>query len=190
MTIAYTSMPVWPHGATDERRNATFKVDYNRTIRDLEYEVDLLRRRDQDLVITIGAGYRPGDIRLDGRPRADARAPLHPGVEISFDTRYGRLTYATDVFWDWRDNVRAIALGLGALRDVDRWGVAKRGQQYAGFAQITSGGPDPARGGKLVERAGGYRAAIKQHHPDAGGEERDIVDINAWKDQQPGDSAY
>jgi hypothetical protein len=36
-------------------------------------------------------------------------------------------------------NLRAIALGLEALRKVERYGIAERGQQYAGFAQIGAG---------------------------------------------------
>ena len=198
MAVQYTPLPVWPHPVTADRRHAQFrtpsrrdgdhwtpgaKTPYSQTIRELEYEVELLQRRDQPLVVQIGAGYRPGDVRR-GQPRADARAPMHPGVEVSFDTRYGRLTYATDVFLDWRDNVRAIAKGLEALRAIDRWGVAKRGQQYAGFGQITAGGPDAERGRKLVERAGGLREAMRAHHPDLGGEERDMVDILAYRDSQ------
>ena len=38
-------------------------------------------------------------------------------------------------------NLRSIALGLKALRAVDRYGVSRRGEQYAGFrAALTAGG--------------------------------------------------
>jgi len=41
---------------------------------------------------------------------------------------------------DWRHNVRSIALGLEALRAVDRYGISRRGEQYAGFrAALASG---------------------------------------------------
>jgi hypothetical protein len=33
---------------------------------------------------------------------------------MSFESKYGPLTYATDAFLFWKDNVRAIALGLTA----------------------------------------------------------------------------
>jgi hypothetical protein len=42
-------------------------------------------------------------------------------------------------FRDWRDNVRALALSLEALRRVDRYGVTSRGEQYAGWRQLPSG---------------------------------------------------
>ena len=49
------------------------------------------------------------------------------------------MTYATDRFFAWQDNVRAIALGLEALREVDRYGIAKKGEQYAGWKALPSG---------------------------------------------------
>lgn len=44
-----------------------------------------------------------------------------------------RLIYACDVCDFWQHNVRSIALGLGSLRAVDRYGISSRGEQYAGF---------------------------------------------------------
>jgi len=143
----------------------------------LEREVRMLQGGE----IVIGIGLHERDIRLDGRPRADARPPLHPGVEVSFDSKYGRLSYATDVFHTWQDNLRAIALGLEALRKVDRYGVSKRGQQYAGFAQLSAGGPDADRGKALVEQAGSIRDALYKYHPDHGGNQRDFVDVQAYR---------
>lgn len=51
-----------------------------------------------------------------------------------------RLVYATDVCEYWQHNVRSIALGLESLRAVDRYGISKRGEQYAGFrGSLTAG---------------------------------------------------
>lgn len=182
--VTFRPLPNWPYPETTDRRHGQFKhrgvpIPWSRTLSDLHYEVAMLFGHD----IVIGAGYAPGDVRIDGQPRADARAPRHPGVEISFESQYGRLTYATDVFWDWRDNVRAVALGLEALRAIDRWGVARRGQQYAGFAQLAAGGPDPQRGKQLVEAAGGITQALRRHHPDHGGQARDFVDVQAYRER-------
>ena len=38
----------------------------------------------------------------------------------------------------WKHNVRAIALTLKALRDVDRYGASSSGEQYRGYRQIES----------------------------------------------------
>lgn len=34
---------------------------------------------------------------------------------------------------------------------------------------------------QLVEAAGGIRQAERRHHPDHGGEQRDFVDVQAYK---------
>lgn len=180
MRATFRALPVWPYPVTAERRSRwTFKASWSETLSLLEYEIDRLSGH----TIVIGAGFRTGDIRLDGMPRADAREPSHPGIEISFDSIHGRLTYSTDVCERWQHNVRAIALGLEALRAVDRHGISKRGQQYAGFAQLTAGGPDAGRGKHLVERAGGIRAALMAHHPDHNGNPKDFADVQAYREQ-------
>jgi len=191
---------VWPYEPTSPRREAQFRsgsrhdgdhwipgrrISYDQTLRELEYEIDQLQKGRGEIEATIGVGLTERDIRLDGAPRADARPALHPGVEISFDSRYGRLTYATDVFTDWRDNVRAVAKGLEALRAIDRWGVAKRGQQYAGFALLTAGPSLAELGRELVERHGGIPAALRATHPDTGGpaaSSRDFQAVIAYRD--------
>ena len=180
MRATFRAIPDWPHPVTDPRRSRwTFKASWGETLELLEYEIGRLDGRD----VVIGAGFRLGDIRPDGMPRSDARAPSHPGIEISFDSHFGRLTYSTDVCEYWQHNVRAIALGLEALRAVDRHGISRRGQQYAGFAQLTAGGPDPARGRQLVERSGSVKAALMAHHPDHGGDARDFADVQAYREE-------
>lgn len=176
MTVVYRAIPVWPHEQAVGRTGSPFRNSYEDTISVLEYEVFRLQPRMTAgrytelgvAQVIIGAGYRDGDIRKDGAPRADARAPYHPGVEVSFDSVYGRLTYATDMYSDWRANVRAIALGLEALRAVARYGVAKRGQQYAGFALLSAGPGREERGRQLVEKYGSVPDALRATHPDTG----------------------
>lgn len=188
MRVSLRPMPTWPHGATDPRRDGQFKnhgqrISYDRSLGELQYEVAQLGGDD----IVIGVGLSEFDIRKDGAPRADARPMLHPGVEISFNSRHGRLTYATDVFRDWRDNVRAIAKALEALRSVERWGVAKRGQQYAGFALLTAGPGLEELGAKLVDQYGGVAQALRATHPDtgtAGATTRDFMAVQAYRDAQ------
>lgn len=174
-------LPIWPYEETSPRRYAQFasgsrlnpktgeriagrRIGYHQTLRELEYEIDHLDGGD----VVIGVGLSEADIRLDGAPRANARPMAHPGVEVSFDSRYGRLSYATDVFVDWRDNVRAVTKGLEALRAVERWGVSKRGQQYAGFALLTAGPGLEELGRQLVDQYGSVAGALRATHPDTG----------------------
>jgi hypothetical protein len=178
--ITFRPLPSWPHKATASRQHSRFDTSYVRTIELLEREVRALGGRE----IVMGVGLDPHDIRLDGQPRANARAYSHPGVEISFDSAHGRLSYATDQYHEWQDNVRAIALSLEALRAVERWGVSK-GRQYTGFAALTAGPSLEDLGRQLVTQHGSVTAAMRATHPDTGGptaSARDFQAVIAYRD--------
>lgn len=191
MQLTHRALATWaPRPDTAERRWAPFKAGYYATLQLLERE---LQHLDADHVI-MATLHREHHIRLDGRLKENApEDPGHPGVEISFDSRMGRLTYATDVCRRWRDNVRSIALGLEALRAVDRYGCSTRGEQYAGFRALPAGtggagAPDTVAAAQDVIRAvlvadddppgaaftdgwaALHRRALKLTHPDHGGD--------------------
>ena len=181
----FRPIALWPHGSTpaDARRSAyTFKASWQNTLDLLDRELRNLDARN----IVIGCGLREQDIRLDGWPRSGARTPEHPGVEVSFDTARGRgrLVYATDVCRRWEHNVRAIALGLEALRAVDRHGITRHGEQYAGFRELTTGGPEPTfeRGAQLVNEHATITAALRATHPDVGGDRIDFESVLLYRE--------
>lgn len=125
-----------PSTPEEQRRSRwTFKASWTDTLDLLERELGYLQARD----LVIEADFTEADIRLDGWPRANARNPVHPGIRIAFDSLHGPLVYATDSCAFWQHNVRSVALGLQALRAVDRYGVTRRGEQYTGWRQIGSG---------------------------------------------------
>lgn len=131
----------------------------------------------------------------------DVRGPLGaltvtgPRVRLSFDSRHGPLSYATGRYGPrtphdaqpWKANVRAIALGLEALRRVDRYGIARAGEQYSGWLKLPAGEPSRSAG-ILLELSGlvgltatqvvgdpatfrrAYSAAARRLDPDAGGD--------------------
>jgi hypothetical protein len=133
----------------------------------------------------------PANIRQDGLPRADRNART-PGIVLSFAAGSvpGRpqLRYEVTEFSDWRDNVRAVALGLQALRAVDRYGVTKRGEQYQGWKQLAAGDVgdgDASRGRKLIAAQGGnWRKAAALSHPDVNPDAKphDFRDVIAARD--------
>lgn len=130
-----------PSTPADQRSSRwTFKASWQSTLDLLERELGYLDAAD----LVIEADFMERDIRLDGMPRGNARQPVHPGVRIAFDSKHGPLIYATDSCAFWQHNVRSIALGLEALRAVDRYGVTKRGEQYTGWKQLGSGIAVPA----------------------------------------------
>lgn len=187
--MRYETRPLgtWQGPVTRDRAPARrFSAPWQSTL-------DLLAKETENLgapLVVIQVDVAEADIRRDGMIRANAR-PGHPGVKISFESKFGSLTYATDAYDHWQANVRAIALGLEALRAVDRYGITKTGEQYRGWSAITADAAetmtrsDAARllaagtdGRFTAEQlladpanvALAYKLAIRALHPDVGGD--------------------
>lgn len=124
---------------TGRSRQSPFDSLWSSTEELLLREVRALKGRDPVIEVDVGESQ----IRNDGRLYARATA-ASPAVRVAFESEHGPLTYATDRFSTWQDNVRAIALSLEALRKVDRYGVTKRGEQYTGFKALGAGTAMPA----------------------------------------------
>lgn len=201
--FTYRPIDQWPGDMTPDhhRRRSPFSAGYGTTLQQLDHELGELGARN----VVLQVALTDADIRLDGRPRAKARAH-HPGVILAFDSHYGPLKYAVDTFTTWEANIRAIALALEALRKVDRYGVTKRGEQYTGWRAL------PAAAGKTSESAAdtiwrlmptnddrleltrseiarspmiqraAYRRAATKHHPDAGGDPADWRQLQCAKE--------
>lgn len=131
--LQYQFRPIsmWPGPKTPSRKRAAFRAGFNDTLKLLERELHHL----QGNAVVIEAEVDEKQVRRDGMLYADAR-PRGPGVILSFSSRYGPLRYPCDRYSDWRDNVRAIALALEALRAVDRYGVTRRAEQYTGWKAL------------------------------------------------------
>jgi hypothetical protein len=142
------------------------------------------------------------DMKLNGELRASAR-PASSAVAIAFTARnLGDLMFACGKFREWHDNVRAIALGLEALRKVDRYGITKSAEQYRGWSALPPGTPMPPAAMtigdaiKILEDFSGvhidtnkpasltfaWRKAAWRTHPDQGGNETDFKRVNAAVD--------
>lgn len=178
------SLGLWDRPVTNPRASSSrFRASWDDTLRLLLSEVDQL---DGSLVV-IQVDADSSDLRRDGMLRARAQVGF-PGVKVSFESRFGPLTYATDAYEGWQANVRAIALGLGALRAVDRYGVTRTGEQYRGWSAITAtpaetemtreeairvladgSGESPADLNTEEQIVRAYRIAAQIAHPDAGG---------------------
>lgn len=170
----------------------TFRAEWTQTIQELEHELAVLKAKD----IILETAHSDHDVRMDGSVNASA-TPLHPGVILSFESRYGPLRYYTDVFTSWRANVRAIMLGLVALRAVDRYGISGRGEQYTGFARLMAAhlAMTPTRARQVIAEMAGldrnallkadhdvitsmFKLAAKRCHPDAGGDKEKFQELN------------
>lgn len=191
MLLRFAPLPVWPDKPTANRRSrCAFRAAYSDTEARLLYEAERLGTKE----IRLEIGLDESDLRQDGTPRANARSVRHPGVIVNLlGTIHGDLRYATDVYETWQHNVRAVALGLEALRAVDRYGVTTRGEQYAGWKALGAGSPMPetqmtvdAAARLLADtdsadivrrvmespsfRTALFREAARREHPDLGGD--------------------
>jgi hypothetical protein len=167
--VVFRPIDTWPGERTLSRQHSPFSASLSTTVNQLARELNQLRAKQ--VVVQIAIGER--DIRLDGFPKANAHAS-HPGVVLAFESKYGPLKYATDVYWSWQDNLRAIALSMESLRRVDRYGVSKRGEQYQGWRALPAGSddthgiPDARAAREYLETVygGDLRRALMETHPD------------------------
>ncbi len=159
MQLRIRPLIIWPRPETLNRRSSPYKVDWDRTLHDLEYEI---QRLDAAGEVVIALDLVEEDISFSGAVRS-GRQPKTPRVAVTFETKkHGVLTYRCDRFYEWRGNVRAIGLGLERLRLVDETGIVSRGEQYTGFKALPSGipmgppGPAPSTPAMTLEQAAVY----------------------------------
>lgn len=216
MTLRYRhdTLEEWPEGVhrtkPQDRRDSLFKARWTDTLSLLERELNHLEAHsDRTQIKTF---HRPSVVRRDGGLRSDAPRPDNPGVILTFEVfkwngtrnergqklgRYVPVQFECDTFLHWKDNVRAIALSLEALRKVERYGVARaravevgRKALPAAFAgrgmTLEDARETLARfSGLSVEEVAGptqireaYRQAAMRTHPDKGGNHEDAARVN------------
>lgn len=194
LNAIFRPLDKWPGEmrAAYERRSSPFKAPYTHTLDLLEFELSKLNAA----AVVIQAQVERSQIRNDGWVRSDASVK-GPAVILSFKTSDGEFVYPCDTFTDWRDNIRAIALSLEALRKIDRYGVTRRGEQYQGFkalpppaAEVPKMKPEEAAAflASKVEGVSAEALTVNQHlfqallkmcrqqlHPDQGGSHEEFV---------------
>lgn len=193
----FKTIEKWPQERTEVRQSSPFRALWGKTQRLLERE---LRHLEAENVV-LQADCDDSQIRIsDGMLRADAKLKS-PGIILSFDSKYGPLSYPCDTFGHYQENVRAIALALEALRKVKRYGVGQRGEQYKGWGKLPDlrvaprmtlseavdfialhGAAEPAGirdDPDALKRA--YRATAKHLHPDAGGSVEEFSQLTEAK---------
>lgn len=126
------------------------------------------------------------ELRLDGLPYSNRRAPDDPGVAVYF-LRAGRQQCIPCDRWKTvEENLRAIALSVAALRGLERWGAKSMvDAAFAGFKTL----PERAVGRPWWEIIGcsrdagedeirdRYRCEAMARHPDRGGSHEAFVEL-------------
>lgn len=137
-------------------------------------------------------------LRLDGLPRSNVPEPSDPGVAVYWQTKKGeRKVMAIDRYTRVADNLAAVAATLEALRGIERWGGGQiLDRAFSGFTALPAPGQTHARGWREVLNVeptvsdletvkGQYRRLSSVRHPDKGGTEAEMSELNwAWAQAQ------
>lgn len=146
LNATFRPLHQWTGLRTKDRKQAQFKATWLQTLDLLEYELNKLQAHH--VVIQIEDPETHKRMRNDGSiTLPDKFWREKPGVILNFESPKGNISMPCDRYPWWRDNLRAIALSLEALRAVDRYGVTKGNEQYIGWAQL------PAASDKMDKRA-------------------------------------
>jgi hypothetical protein len=175
----------WPIGRprASSRDRSQFKTTLGRAIADVSGEV----RRLGGSALVISSNL---ELRRDGLPYADSRVPTDPAVAVYFTLKKKPMCFACDRWNRVEENMRAIALTIGALRGIERWGSGSMLEQaFSGFAALPApeqpwqvlGVKHDANPGD-IERA--YRGLAARFHPDKpDGDAEKMARINRARDQ-------
>jgi hypothetical protein len=160
LNATFRPLDQWPGERNKNRKDATFRATYPKTLDELENELSKIKAKE--IIIQV-EGLTRDDIRNDGWPRSGNWKNGYggPGVIVSFESPKGAMSFPCDKFRDWQDNLRAIAKSLEALRMVDRYGVTRGNEQYRGWARL------PAPNGRMSrEQAISFLASLHRSPPE------------------------
>ena len=186
----------WPEGwariHSNRRKAATFsrygdrltsQAGLNRVMQQLE----LMGIRKDDILVSTNV-----PTRLDGLPRSDQRKPDDPGVAVYWRKNQNApmQCMAIDIYNEVADNLGAVAATLAALRAIERHGGAQvQERSFRGFAALPGGQrpwrevldiPYPDVTAEQVETR--FRTLVKTRHPDAGGTESQMAELNVARE--------
>lgn len=182
----------WPDAQprATSRKDSKFKIGFGESLRRVLSELKLLGARNVIVSSNIPT-------RLDGLPYANVAEPKDPGIAVWFDrtVRGERKPFviACDTYRRTRENMRAIAATVEALRTIDRHGASTMLEQaFTGFAALPPanatrpwwqvlGVPTNATESQVQDA---YRELSRIHHPDvAGGSLDRMSEINVAYEQ-------
>lgn len=153
------------------------------------YEAQRLGVRDGDAILSTNIV-----LRLDGFPRSDQKEPADPGAAVYWKLPTDRThkVMAIDRYDRVADNLAAVAATLEAMRAIERHGGAQILERaFTGFEALPAPkGHEghrnwwdvmrfPSQDGQTVESIKArYRLMAAELHPDAGGTDAKMAELN------------
>ncbi|MEJ8571291.1 DnaJ domain-containing protein [Microbaculum marinum] len=186
MTEAYPlQWPVgWPRTPAHQRQASRF--DPGGLARESRLIVEELRRLGaRHAVVSTNV-----ELRLDGLPYSNRRAPDDPGVAVYFELEGRPQCIPCDRWAKVEENARAIWKSIESLRGLERWGAKSFvDAAFRGFEALPAPSADNAahwttvlgvgRAADADEINAAYRKKAREAHPDAGGTVEAMSALNA-----------
>jgi hypothetical protein len=167
-----TAYPLkWPEGwpRSAYRKSAAFKVDYDKAVRELGYEIERLGGRYPVLSTNQ-------ELRVDGTPKRNTYIG-DTGVAVYFEVKGKQKVFACDTYNTVKDNIRAISKTIEAVRSIERYGAsALLERTLSAFDALPA--PDDWRATLGFEKGSrpteeqitkNFRLRATNAHPDSGG---------------------
>lgn len=170
----------WSRVPADKRQRAQFATSFEIARNNLIRELRFMGVDPETIVISSNI-----PLRRDGYPYSDYRNPDDPAVAVYFVLNGVEKCVPCDKWDRANDNLQAIRKTIESTRGISRWGTRDiRDAMFQGFnalpessSVITEVFTDPwwdvlgvsqTADSDVVKAA--YRALVKRHHPDVGGD--------------------
>lgn len=185
----------WPSYVprTRTRKRAAFKTANGKGWNDRKTMTSALASLQSEMDKLLGASHMVLStniaLRLDGFPRSDQPKAIDPGAALYFNRDDQRLCMPCDKWDRVEDNIYAIAMHIGAMRGMERWGVGTVEQAFAGYKALSGGEPwwevlGCSQHSEVEQIQACYRAAALLAHPDRpGGSHDKMAQLNQARDQ-------
>ena len=179
----------WPDGWP---RTVSWKRESDSKFGGKTYGLTMGRARDQLIAELTRLGARSVVIssnvrlRLDGLPYSDQRKIDEPGVAVYFVLKKRPMVMAVDRYSSVAGNMWSLTLAIEAMRQLERHGGGTMMERaFTGFAAIAP--PDWKKPWRQVfgvelnwsgDLAALYREKARNRHPDAGGSDQLMAELN------------
>lgn len=196
MDAAPQAFPLaWPTGRPrtpgNQRKEGKFsaKAHNGRWVETRRLTINEAMVRLTDEVERLGGRYpllsSNLEVRLDGRPRSGQGEPADPGVCVYFQLSGKPYALACDTYSRAAQNIAALAAHIEATRAITRHGVASAAETLQAFQALPApttwrdvlGGPTTR-----AEATAAYRRLAADAHPDRGGSDDRMAELNAARD--------
>lgn len=172
----------WPEGWKRARRReqSRFRTEFTKA-RDFLF-AEIGRMGGSRTVLSTNL-----PLRRDGLPYANQPNPQDSGVAVYFRYHEKSMVFACDRFTKVGDNIYAIGLTIEALRGIERWGASDMMERaFSGFKALSS---ETKKSWSEVLNLTGhsatreqieaqYRILARTRHPDAGGSNQEMAELN------------